>query len=95
MKIMFNDLDLIFELSNLRYGREEREVLCFAKHHKLNIYTIYIYREREITYGALQSKKILLFRGEILYSEVSNSQSKLLNNFFILKYYSILNFIIF
>jgi hypothetical protein len=44
MKMMFNSLDRSFELSNSRYGREAREVLCFAKHHSL---TLYIYRERE------------------------------------------------
>jgi hypothetical protein len=49
----------------------------------------------EIAYGALQSKKTLLLRGEISYPEISNSQSKLLINFFISKSYRILNFIIF
>jgi hypothetical protein len=40
MKIIFYSLDRPFELLNSRYGREAREVLCFAKHHSL---TIYIY----------------------------------------------------
>jgi hypothetical protein len=38
MKIMFNGLDRPFELLNPRYGREARELLCFAKHHSLTIY---------------------------------------------------------
>jgi hypothetical protein len=48
-----------------------------------------------IAYGALHNKKPLLFRGEISYPDVSNDQSKLLNNFFISKSYRILNFMIF
>jgi hypothetical protein len=56
---------------------------------------IYREKEREIAYGALQSKKSLLFRGDISYSEVSNGQSKLLNDFFMSKSYRILNFMIF
>jgi hypothetical protein len=46
MKMMFNDLDRPFELSNLRYEREAREILCFAKYHNLTLY-IYIERERK------------------------------------------------
>jgi hypothetical protein len=49
----------------------------------------------EIAYVALQSKKSLLLRGEISYPEVSNGESKLLNNFFISKSCMILNLIIF
>jgi hypothetical protein len=97
MKIMFNGLDRPFELSNSRYRREARKVLCFAKHHSLTHIYIYIEREREreMAYGALQSKKPLLLRGEISYPEVSNDQFKLLNNFFISKSYKILNFMFF
>jgi hypothetical protein len=40
MQMMFNGLDRPFELSNSKYGRKIREVLCFAKHHSL---TLYIY----------------------------------------------------
>jgi hypothetical protein len=53
MKIMFNVLDRPFELSNLRYRCEAREVLCFAKHHSLT--PIYIYIGR--SYGALLRPK--------------------------------------
>jgi hypothetical protein len=35
--IMFNGLDWPFEFLNLRYGRETREVLCFAKNHILSL----------------------------------------------------------
>jgi hypothetical protein len=78
MKIMFNGLDRSFRLSNLRYEREAREVLCFAKLHNLthSIYlSIYIYieREREFDYGALQStdalyalRSIFNFKSEII-----------------------------
>jgi hypothetical protein len=38
------------------------------------------YRERDAL-RALPSKKSLLLWGEILYSDVSNNQSKFLNNF--------------
>jgi hypothetical protein len=41
---MFNGLDRLFELLNLRYRRESQNLLCFPKHHSI---TIYIYRERE------------------------------------------------
>jgi hypothetical protein len=44
---------------------------------------------------ALQSKKIFLLWGEISYSDGSNSQFKLLNNFLMSKSYGILNFIFF
>jgi hypothetical protein len=43
MKIMFNGLDRSFEFSNLRYGREIREILCFVKHHSLTHINIYSY----------------------------------------------------
>jgi hypothetical protein len=46
-------------------------------------------------YGTLQSKKSLLFWGEISYFEVLNYQSKFLNNLFMLKSCGILNFMIF
>jgi hypothetical protein len=48
-----------------------------------------------VGYGALQSKDLFLLCIEILYPNGLNSQSKLLNNFFMLKYYGILNFMIF
>jgi hypothetical protein len=35
MKIMFNNLDRLFELSNIRYEHEACEFLCFVKHHNL------------------------------------------------------------
>jgi hypothetical protein len=66
-------------------------------HVSTNIWCVYIYLYiyREMAYGALQSKKSLLFRAEISYFQVLNDQSKLLNNFFMSKSYRILNFIIF
>jgi hypothetical protein len=49
-----------------------------------------------VVYGVLQSKKkSLLIRGEISYLGLSNDQSKLFNNFFMLKSCRILNFMIF
>jgi hypothetical protein len=49
-------------------------IFCFAKYRNAYI---------EMHYDILQSKKPLLLWVEISYSEVSNDQSKLLNNFFI------------
>jgi hypothetical protein len=44
MNIMFNDFDRSFELLNLRYKHEIREILCFAKHHSLSLsLSLYIY----------------------------------------------------
>jgi hypothetical protein len=36
-KIMFTNLDQLFELSNLKYGRKTHKVLCFVKHHSLTL----------------------------------------------------------
>jgi len=48
-----------------------------------------------VGYGALQSKDSFLLCIEISYPDGSNGQSKLLNNFFMLKSHEILNFMIF
>jgi hypothetical protein len=56
--------------------------------------TTKLYRERDILRRFAKAKKPLLFWGEISYPEVSNCQSKLLNNFFMSKSYGILNFMI-
>jgi hypothetical protein len=44
MKMMFNGLDQLLKLSNLRYGCETNEVLCFVKYysltHSLSIYNV-------------------------------------------------------
>jgi hypothetical protein len=42
MKIMFNDLDRPFELSNSQYKHEIRKILCFTKYHNLT-HTLSIY----------------------------------------------------
>jgi hypothetical protein len=47
----------------------------------------------EVCYDALQSKTLFLLCIEILYSNSLNDQSKSFNNFFMLKSYKILNFI--
>jgi hypothetical protein len=46
MKMMFNGLNRPFELSNLRYGYEAREILYFVKYHSI---TIYIYMSNFIS----------------------------------------------
>jgi hypothetical protein len=74
----------------VKHGR-----FCASRSTIASLIYIYIEREREMAYGALQSKKPLLLRGEISYPEVSNDQFKLLNNFFISKSYKILNFMFF
>jgi hypothetical protein len=56
---------------------------------------IYIYIYIGVGYVALQSKDPFLLCIEISYPDGSNGQSKLLNNFFMLKYCGILNFMIF
>jgi hypothetical protein len=58
----------------------------------LKTFGYYIYRW---LMALCKAKKLLLFLGEISYPEVSNGQSKLLNNFFMSKSCGILNFMIF
>jgi hypothetical protein len=61
---------------------------CFAKHCNVCVCI-------GVGYGALQNKDSFLLCIEISYPDGSNGQSKLLNNFFMLKYCGILNFMIF
>jgi hypothetical protein len=44
MKMIFNNLDRLFELSNSKYKYETWNILYFVKHYKLTLY-IYIYKK--------------------------------------------------
>jgi hypothetical protein len=51
MKIMFNGLDLLLELSNSRYEHKAHEVLCFAKYHNLTLYLYIALANNIISYS--------------------------------------------
>jgi hypothetical protein len=72
MKIMFNGLDRLFELLNLRYGREAQEIWCSIEHPSLSLsLSLYIY----IYYKKNENKRVIETPGYLRATEVVGSCS--------------------